>query len=160
MAVNIEVRDGTVGKSMMQLKRTLIREGLFKELKKRKIKDSEYQGLRVTTESILKIVKNILSKKLNKMISLELNKFGRIAKRVDGMSLKVIEAKIDAADMDPRITAIFAVVEQKAGNKKRAKELIARAKINGLVPDRIKTWLRGQPAAIKLIEQINEIDSF
>ena len=28
------------------------------------------------------------------MISLELNKFGRIAKRVDGMSLKVIEAKI------------------------------------------------------------------
>ena len=28
------------------------------------------------------------------MISLELNKFGRIATRVDGMSLKVIEAKI------------------------------------------------------------------
>ena len=40
------------------------------ELKKRKIKDSEYQGLRVTPESILKIVKNILSKKLNKIISL------------------------------------------------------------------------------------------
>ena len=36
MSVNIEVRDGNVGKSMMQLKRTLIREGLFKELKKRK----------------------------------------------------------------------------------------------------------------------------
>ena len=36
MTVNIEVRDGNVGKSMMQLKRTLIREGLFKELKKRK----------------------------------------------------------------------------------------------------------------------------
>ena len=36
MYVNIEVRDGNVGKSMMQLKRTLIREGLFKELKKRK----------------------------------------------------------------------------------------------------------------------------
>ena len=34
MPVNIEVRDGNVGKSMMQLKRTLIREGLFKELKK------------------------------------------------------------------------------------------------------------------------------
>ena len=39
-----------------------------RDWKKRKIKDSEYQGLRVTTESILKIVKNILSKKLNKMI--------------------------------------------------------------------------------------------
>ena len=73
---------------------------------------------------------------------------------------EVIEPKIDAADMDPRITAIYAVVEQKAGNKKRAKELIARAKNNGLVPDRIKTWLRGQPAAFKLIEQINEIDTF
>ena len=36
MPVNIEVRDGNVGKSMMQLKRTLIREGLFKALKKRK----------------------------------------------------------------------------------------------------------------------------
>ena len=36
MPVNIEVRDVNVGKSMMQLKRTLIREGLFKELKKRK----------------------------------------------------------------------------------------------------------------------------
>ena len=36
MTVNIDVRDGNVGKSMMQLKRTLIREGLFKELKKRK----------------------------------------------------------------------------------------------------------------------------
>lgn len=36
MPVKIEVRDGNVAKSMMQLKRTLIREGLFKELKKRK----------------------------------------------------------------------------------------------------------------------------
>ena len=64
------------------------------ELKKRKIKDSEYQGLRVTTDSILKIVKNILAKKLNKSISRELNKFGRISRRVDGISLKVLEAKI------------------------------------------------------------------
>ena len=36
MPVKIKVRDGNVAKSMMQLKRTLIREGLFKELKKRK----------------------------------------------------------------------------------------------------------------------------
>ena len=64
------------------------------ELKKRKIKDDEYQGLRVTTASILKIVKSILSKKLNKIIALELNKFGQIAKRVDGISMRVIHAKI------------------------------------------------------------------
>ena len=36
MPVTIDVRDGNISKSMMQLKRTLIREGLFKELKKRK----------------------------------------------------------------------------------------------------------------------------
>jgi len=36
MPITVEVRDQNIGKSMMQLKRTLIREGLFKELKKRK----------------------------------------------------------------------------------------------------------------------------
>ena len=36
MTISVEVRDSNVSKSMMQLKRTLIREGLFKELKKRK----------------------------------------------------------------------------------------------------------------------------
>ena len=36
MPIKVEVRDGNVGRSMMQLKRTLIREGLFKEIKKRK----------------------------------------------------------------------------------------------------------------------------
>ena len=34
MTISVEVRDSNVSKSMMQLKRTLIREGLFKELKK------------------------------------------------------------------------------------------------------------------------------
>ena len=37
MPIRVEVRDGNVGRSMMQLKRTLIREGLFKEIKKRNI---------------------------------------------------------------------------------------------------------------------------
>ena len=36
MTISVEVRDSNVSKSMMQLKRTLIREGLFKEIKKRK----------------------------------------------------------------------------------------------------------------------------
>ncbi len=36
MAIVVHVRDGNIGKSLMQLKRTLIKEGLFKELKKRK----------------------------------------------------------------------------------------------------------------------------
>ena len=72
----------------------------------------------------------------------------------------VVENKIDAADMDQRILAIFAVVEHKAGNTRRAEELLARATTSGLVPDRIKTWLRGQPAAFRLIDQINEIAPF
>ncbi len=72
----------------------------------------------------------------------------------------VIEDKIDAADMDQRVLAIFAVVEHKAGNTRRAEELLARATASGLVPDRIKAWLRGQPAAFRLIDQINEIAPF
>ena len=36
MPIKVEVRDGNVGRSMMQLKRTLIREGLFKEMKLRR----------------------------------------------------------------------------------------------------------------------------
>ena len=36
MPIIVHVKDGNVGKSLMQLKRTLIKEGLFKELKKRK----------------------------------------------------------------------------------------------------------------------------
>ncbi|MBF0289002.1 MAG: 30S ribosomal protein S21 [SAR324 cluster bacterium] len=36
MPVTVDVKDGNVGKSLMQLKRTLIKEGLFKELKRRK----------------------------------------------------------------------------------------------------------------------------
>jgi len=34
--VIVEVKNGNMGKSLMQFKRTLIKEGLFKEIKKRK----------------------------------------------------------------------------------------------------------------------------
>ena len=98
------------------------------ELKKRKIKDSEYQGLRVTTESILKIVKNILAKKLNKSISHELNKFGRISKRVDGISLKVIEAKIALNGN------IGYVGEPTKLNKKTIHEIIKSKKVPVIAP--------------------------
>lgn len=36
MTVKVDVKDGNIGKALMQLKRTLIKEGMFKELKKRK----------------------------------------------------------------------------------------------------------------------------
>lgn len=36
MPVTVEVKDGNSARALMQLKRTLIKEGLFKELKKRK----------------------------------------------------------------------------------------------------------------------------
>ena len=98
------------------------------ELKKRKFKDSEYQGLRVTTESILKIVKNILAKKLNKSISHELNKFGRISKRVDGISLKVIEAKIALNGN------IGYVGEPTKLNKKTIHEIIKSKKVPVIAP--------------------------
>ena len=37
MPIVVHVRDGNIGKSLMQLKRTLIKEGLFKELKKTQV---------------------------------------------------------------------------------------------------------------------------
>ncbi len=44
MTISVEVRDSNVSKSMMQLKRTLIREGLFKELKKKEILHQTFCG--------------------------------------------------------------------------------------------------------------------
>ena len=65
-----------------------------KELKKRKINNEEYQGLRVTTKSVLGVVKRILSHDLNKLISDEIRKNGGKTKRLNGVSTKVLKAKI------------------------------------------------------------------
>ena len=65
-----------------------------KELKKRKIIDKEYQGLRITTKEILKIVKNILGDQLNKMIVKEINKFQGDAVSFNGLNKKLIKSKI------------------------------------------------------------------
>ena len=64
-----------------------------KELKKRKINNEEYQGLRVTTKSVLGVVKRILSHDLNKLISDEIKKNGGKTKRLNGVSTKVLKAK-------------------------------------------------------------------
>ena len=63
-----------------------------KELKKRKIQDREYQGLRVTTNKILAIVKNVLARQLNKMILNEIRKCGGNAKPINGINTKIIKA--------------------------------------------------------------------
>ena len=65
-----------------------------KELKKRKINNEEYQGLRVTTKSVLGVVKRILSHDLNKLISDEIKKNGGKTKRLNGISTKALKAKI------------------------------------------------------------------
>ena len=65
-----------------------------KELKKRKINNEEYQGLRVTTKSVLGVVKRILSHDLNRLISDEIKKNGGKTKRLNGVSTKVLKAKI------------------------------------------------------------------
>jgi len=64
-----------------------------KELKKRKIQDREYQGLRITTKKILSIVKDILARQLNKMILNEINKYGGNAKSINGINIKIIKAR-------------------------------------------------------------------
>ena len=64
-----------------------------KELKKRSIQDNEYQGLRVTTKKILLIVKDVLGRKLNKMIVSEIHRYGGLVKPVNGIHKKIIKAK-------------------------------------------------------------------
>ena len=54
MPIKVEVRDGNVGRSMMQLKRTLIREGLFKEIKKRKFHSKPSLAKRLKREAAAK----------------------------------------------------------------------------------------------------------
>ena len=63
-------------------------------LKKKKIKDEEYQGLRVTTKQILTVVKKVLSSDLNKLISDEIKKYDSKIKRFDGIKENIINAKI------------------------------------------------------------------
>ena len=68
-----------------------------KELKKRKINNEEYQGLRVTTKSVLGVVKRILSHDLNKLISDEIKKNGGKTKRLK-LYLLSISIKTDSTE--------------------------------------------------------------
>ena len=65
-----------------------------KELRKRKIIDKEYQGLRITTNEILTIVKQILGNQLNKMIVNEINKFRGNAISFNGLNKRLLKSKI------------------------------------------------------------------
>jgi acetylglutamate kinase len=64
-----------------------------KEMLKQKIKDQEYQGLRVTTKRILTIVKRIVGRELNPMIVKNINQCGGSAKSINGITKKIIGAK-------------------------------------------------------------------
>ncbi len=82
--------------SKMGIKVVVVHGGgpqIEKELRKRKIKDREFQGLRITTKKILAIVKRILARQLNKMILNEINKCGGNAKSINGINTKIIKAK-------------------------------------------------------------------
>ena len=62
------------------------------QLRKKKIKNEEYQGLRVTTKQILSVVKTVLANDLNKLTSNEITKYGGKPKRFDGIRQKIINA--------------------------------------------------------------------
>ena len=64
-----------------------------KEMQKQKIKDQEYQGLRVTNKKILSIVKKIIGRKLNPMIVKNISQSGGKAKSINGITKKIIQAK-------------------------------------------------------------------
>ena len=64
-----------------------------KEMLKQKIKDQEYQGLRVTNKKILSIVKKIIGRELNPMIVKNISQSGGKAKSINGITKKIIQAK-------------------------------------------------------------------
>jgi len=64
-----------------------------KEMQKQKIKDQEYQGLRVTNKKILSIVKKIIGRQLNPMIVKNISQSGGKAKSINGITKKIIQAK-------------------------------------------------------------------
>ena len=64
-----------------------------KEMQKQKIKDQEYQGLRVTNKKILSIVKKIIGRELNPMIVKNISQSGGNAKSINGITKKIIQAK-------------------------------------------------------------------
>ena len=82
--------------NQMGLKVVIVHGGgpqIEKEMLKQKIKDREYQGLRVTTKRILTIVKRIIGRELNPMIVNNINQCGGAAKSVNGITKKIIGAK-------------------------------------------------------------------
>ena len=64
-----------------------------KEMQKQKIKDQEFQGLRVTNRKILSIVKKIIGRELNPMIVKNIRQSGGKAKSINGITKKIIQAK-------------------------------------------------------------------
>ena len=82
--------------NQMGLKVVIVHGGgpqIEKEMLKQKIKDQEYQGLRVTTKRILTIVKRIIGRELNPMIVNNINQCGGAAKSINGITKKIIGAK-------------------------------------------------------------------
>jgi acetylglutamate kinase len=79
--------------NQMGLKVVIVHGGgpqIEKEMLKQKIKDQEYQGLRVTTKRILTIVKRIIGRELNPMIVNNINQCGGTAKSINGITKKII----------------------------------------------------------------------
>jgi len=82
--------------NQMGLKVVIVHGGgpqIEKEMLKQKIKDQEYQGLRVTTKRILTIVKRIIGRELNPIIVNNINQCGGTAKSINGITKKIIGAK-------------------------------------------------------------------
>jgi len=82
--------------NQMGLKVVIVHGGgpqIEKEMLKQKIKDQDYQGLRVTTKRILTIVKRIIGRELNPMIVNNINQCGGTAKSINGITKKIIGAK-------------------------------------------------------------------
>ena len=72
----------------------------------------------------------------------------------------LVEDNIEAEDMLPSILGVYATVESKDGNRKKAKFFLERAKLQGLNQKRIKGWFKKPTDAEKLIADLIKIGPF
>ena len=70
---------------------------------------------------------------------------------------EVVGEKINSADMDSRVLAIYAILEQKAGNQKQAKHYLSRSIENGITKAYLESQLIDEKLRTQTIDELLQI---
>lgn len=70
---------------------------------------------------------------------------------------EVVGEKINSADMDSRVLAIYAILEQKAGNQKQAKHYLSRSIENGITKAYLESQIIDEKLRTQTIDELLQI---